>query len=186
MGTELVAVVHQFCDIAMLWHTEPPADPRGAGSLADTARYLHALNFALWHHEDAVRRPGADDGAVARRKRCIDQVNARRNAAIEDIDAKLLADIQLNAGAPLHTETPGTIVDRLSVLALRIVHTAQSDQAGDRRKVLAEQYGDLLCGLEQFIARVRAGELAFKVYRQFKADAQRDYCDLFENSTQPQ
>jgi hypothetical protein len=174
---ELLSAVRQFHDIAMLWHTEEPVESPDRRGTAGGALHLHALNFALWHHEDAVRRPGAGDREVARRKRCIDDVNARRNEAIEAVDANLLNRIELNPNAPLHTETPGTIVDRLSVLALRIVHTNQSDA---RLVVLDEQYGDLFHGLEQFLARIQAGEARFKLYRQFKSAAPRNYCDLFE------
>ncbi|OBA61401.1 hypothetical protein A5647_11375 [Mycobacterium sp. 1100029.7] len=180
-GTDLLAAVRQFYDSAMLWHSERPAATGNPAGLADKARYLHSLNFALWHHEDAVRRPDADDAEVVRRKRCIDDINARRNAAIEDIDVDLLERAEPNPGAPLHTETPGTIVDRLSVLTLRIVHTTQPDQSGGRLGVLHEQYDDLFAGLEELLARMQAGEVTFKVYRQFKSAAQRSYCELFQD-----
>ena len=177
---DLVSAVCQFYDTAMLWHREEPAVSADGAGIAAKALQLHALNFALWHHEDAVRRPGAHDHEVARRKRCIDDVNARRNVAIEDIDASLLDGIDLYPNALLHTETPGTIVDRLSVLALRIVHTNGADQSGARRAVLDAQYDDLFSGLGQLLARMRAGEVRFTLYRQFKSTAQRSYCDLFE------
>jgi hypothetical protein len=178
---DLLFAVRQFHDSAMLWHAEEPADSSATGGIAATALGLHALNFALWHHEDAVRRAGAEDHEVARRKRCIDDLNARRNAAIEDIDACVLDRFELNPRAPLHTETPGTIVDRLSVLALRIVHTNRADRSDVRCAVLDEQYDDLVGGLEQLLTRLQAGEVGFKLYRQFKSAAQRSYCDLFES-----
>lgn len=180
-AADLLSAVRRFPDIAMLWHTEESTEAPGHDGIAAKALHLHALNFALWHHEDAVRRPGTDDQEVARRKRCIDDVNARRNGAIEDIDADVLEHGDLNPNAPLHTETPGTIVDRLSVLALRIVHTNRDDQSGARLAVLDEQYDDLFGGLEQLLARMRAGQVRFKVYRQFKSAAQRSYCDLFDD-----
>lgn len=179
--TDLLSAVRQFYDVAMLWHCEEPADSSATGSIATKVLALHGLNFALWHHEDAVRRPGADDHEVARTKRRIDDVNARRNAAIEDIDVTLLDRVDPNPNAPLHTETPGTMVDRLSVLALRIVHTKRADPPTARLAVLDEQYDDLFSGLEQFLAHVQAGEVRFKLYRQFKSAGQRSYCDLFED-----
>ena len=111
---------------------------------------------------------------MARRKRRIDDLNARRNAAIEDIDVTLLDRVNLNQSAPLYTETPGTIVDRLSVLALRIVHTNRTEQSSARLAVLEEQYADLFGGLEQLLTRIQAGEVRFKLYRQFKSAAQRE------------
>ena len=138
------------------------------------------MNFRLWHHEDAVRRSGASDHEVARRKRRIDELKAERNAAIEAIDQALLDRVQFNASAPLYTETPATIVDRLSVLALRILHTHRAEGPTSHLVVLEEQYDDLFGGLEQFLNRVRDGDMRFKLYRQFKSAGQRSYCALFE------
>ena len=147
---------------------------------------LHALNFDLWHHEDAVRRPGATVSEVADRKRRIDDLNARRNAAIEDIDVALLDrfDPHRDGYAVLHTETPGMIVDRISVLTLRISHTDQESCA--RLAILQEQHDDLLFGLEQFLKRIQDGVIGFRIYRQFKSAGQRSYCDLFEHGFNPQ
>jgi hypothetical protein len=180
INADLLSAVRKFHDIALLWHSEEPADTSNSGSIAEKALHLHALNFALWHHEDAVRRPGVDDFEVARRKRCIDDLNARRNAAIEDIDVAVLESVDLNPSAPLYTETPGIIVDRLSVLTLRVLHTDRGEESSARLALLEEQYGDLFSGLEQFLARMHAGYVGFKLYRQFKSAAQQSYCDLFE------
>jgi hypothetical protein len=180
INTDLLSAVRKFYDFALLWHSEEPADVSASGSIAEKALHLHALNFVLWHHEDAVRRPGVDDSEVARRKRCIDDLNAQRNAAIEDIDVAVLESVDLNPDAPLHTETPGIIVDRLSVLTLRVLHTNPVERSSARRAVLEEQYDDLFGGLEQFLARMQGGYVCFKLYRQFKFAAQRSYCDLFE------
>lgn len=177
---DLLSTVRQFHDIALSWHCEEPDPSSRSTGIAGKALNLHALNFGLWHHEDAVRRAGVSDQEVARRKRCIDDLNAQRNAAVEDIDAALLDRIHPNEGAPLHTETPGTIVDRLSVLALRILHTNQARQAAAHPAVLTEQYDDLFRGLEGLLIRMQRGEIRFKLYRQFKSAEQRSYCALFE------
>lgn len=177
----LLSTARQFYDRALAWHcTEPAISVEGQGISAKTL-HVHALNFALWHHEDAVRRAGVSDREIARRKRCIDDLNARRNAAVEHIDVSLLERLDARDTAPLHTETPGTIVDRLSVLALRIMHTNRAEGPSSRLAVLEEQYDDLFGGLEQFLTRLADGEIRFKLYRQFKAAGQRSHCALFEN-----
>src|ERR1700722_13468636 len=86
----LVFAVRQFNDSAQAWHYMEPATSWVSGNICADALHLHTMNFGLWHHEDAVRRPGVDDDEVARRKRAIDDLNARRSAAIEDIDVTLL------------------------------------------------------------------------------------------------
>lgn len=175
----LLAAVRQFHDCALSWHdVERIAVPAGDGVEAK-ALLLHAFNFDLWHHEDAVRRVGAGDHEIARRKRCIDDLNGRRCATIEDIDITLLEVLHPNPRSPLHTDTPATIVDRLSVLALRISHANRANDHQSRVALLQEQYDDLVGGLEEFLADLRAGTANFKVYRQFKSAGQRSYCGLF-------
>ena len=178
----LLSAVRQFHDYADLWHRAEHAPKCVTGDTPADALYLHAVNFHLWHHEDAVRRPGVADGEVARRKRAIDDLNARRNAAVEHIDVTLLnhLDPQRDSDASLHTETPGRIVDRLSILVLRIFHANRTQVAGPHVVELNEQYDDLLGGLERFLYRMKKGEVRFKLYRQFKAAEQRGYCALFE------
>lgn len=178
---DLLSAVRQFTDVARSWHGTEPARPVAGDGIAAKALYLHWLNFRLWHHEDAVRRAGAGDHEVARRKRRIDDLNARRNAAVEDIDVTLLDGITSNHSAPLHTDTPATIVDRLSVLALRILHTSRTADPGSYLAVLREQYDDLFGGLAEFLAQLQSGTLRFKRYRQFKSEGQRSYCALFED-----
>lgn len=177
---DLLQAVHRFHQTAQLWHGGGPERPGATDTVEAKVLHLHAMNFDLWHYEDAVRRPGVDAHEVVRRKRAIDGLNAGRNAAIEDIDVTLLARLAQNRWAPLHTETPGTIVDRLSVLSLRILHTPQAPQPSPRRPVLEEQYDDLLGGLGRLLAHIREGEIRFKVYRQFKSAGQRSDCALFD------
>jgi hypothetical protein len=180
-GSDLLSAVRRFGETALMWHHEEPPTNSGGDSVAAKALHLHAMNFHLWHHEDAVRRAGVSDQEVADRKRRIDDLNARRNSAIEDIDATLLDLLNPHPGAPLSTETPGTIVDRLSVLALRILHTHRAERPTGHLAVLDEQYDDLLRGLERFLARMRIGEIRFKLYRQFKSAEQRSHCGLFSD-----
>lgn len=181
---DLLRAVCRFDDFVLWWHGTEPVAASTDGGIEMKALRLHAMNFNLWHHEDAVRRPGAADSEVAHRKRCIDDLNASRNAAIEDIDVAMLDRFDPHRdGYPiLHTETPGMIVDRISVLTLRISHTCQESQATRaRRAILHEQYDDLVFGLEQFLKRMQDGEIGFRIYRQFKSADQRGYCALFEH-----
>ena len=180
VDTGLLSAVRQFYASALAWHHEEPPAITESGGIAAKALRLHALNFDLWHHEDAVRRVGVDDHEVACRKRRIDDLNARRNSAIEDIDITLLERFSPKPGASLRTDTPGSIVDRLSILTLRIQHAGRADSRRSRLALLQEQHDDLFGGLEQFLIDLNAGTARFKVYRQFKTAGQRDHCALYE------
>ncbi len=139
----------------------------------------HRANFDLWHREDQARDPHAGDTAIAAVKRAIDTLNQRRNDLVEQIDALLLGSVRQNPTAPLHSETPGLILDRLSILALKIFHTAEqitrpevmeSHRAGSRERLslLCEQRADLAGCLAQLWADVDSGQKRFKLYRQLK------------------
>lgn len=140
----------------------------------------HRANFELWHEEDKARDPGASDLEIARVKKAIDRLNQRRNDVVEAIDEALLQEAPRQpASAPLHSETPGMMIDRMSILALKIFHTREQAERGDaseghrlrnaeRLRVLEEQRGDLAECLQSLWSEVLEGGRRFKVYRQMK------------------
>ncbi len=164
------------------WHQQEIDNPY-EGFLEIVCRQ-HEQNFRLWHEEDIARSRDVGDERIAAVKRNIDQFNQRRNDLIESVDDALIAiladaGIRPAADARQHTETPGSVIDRLSILSLRIYHMQEqldredADQA-HRDKVLArlriceEQYRDLSRSLELLIEDLASGRARLKVYRQFK------------------
>jgi hypothetical protein len=140
----------------------------------------HRANFDLWHEEDAARSPDASDASIAQVKHAIDRLNQRRNDLVEQIDEQLiqLAGPQ-NPSAPLHSETPGLMIDRLSILALKIYHTREEvhrpsasedhhERNQQRLAVLLQQRVDLAACLDDLWTQVRAGQRRFRLYRQMK------------------
>jgi len=151
-----------------------------ADDLMGLAVAQHRANFDLWHEEDKARDPDASDAEIVKVKHAIDVLNQRRNDLVQQIDELLLAMAgEQNTAAPLHSETPGMMIDRLSILALKIYHTreeAHRNSATDahRRKnvarlgVLEEQRADLAGCLDALWKEVIAGTRRFKLYRQMK------------------
>jgi len=171
------------------WHQGDPSpdearsfaeQPRPNAGLAELALAQHRANFDLWHEEDLARAPGASDTDVARIKRAIDALNQKRNDLMEAMDASLLeAAGQQEPSAPLHSESPGLIVDRLSILALKLYHTAEESRRPsatddhrqrnlDRLALIEEQRADLATCLDELWKQVLAGQRRFKLYRQMK------------------
>jgi hypothetical protein len=142
----------------------------------------HQANFDLWHREDEARDPLAPDHTIAEVKHAIDRLNQLRNDLAEQIDLALLdylarQPIHQDPAAPLHSESPGLIVDRLSILALKIFHTDEEahrstpehrDRNLRRLAVLNEQRDDLAACLDALWTDSLAGRRRFKLYRQFK------------------
>lgn len=101
------------------WHLETLMNPY-SGFLHAVCEQ-HKFNFLLWHEEDIARNREVGDTRIAAVKRAIDGYNQKRNDWIEKLDDFLLTElhclgVQPNAGARLNTETPGSTIDRLSIL----------------------------------------------------------------------
>ena len=150
-----------------------------ADGLMALAMAQHRANFELWHEEDKARAPGVSDAEIARVKRAIDVLNQRRNDLVEKMDVWLIDRLEQNSGAPLHSETPGLMVDRLSILALKMYHTheeayrvsateAHRRRNRERLALLEEQRNDLAGCLDALWAEVLGGTRRFKLYRQMK------------------
>ena len=160
--------------------TRPTAPNPPSASLLDLALAHHRANFDLWHEEDKAREPGASDARIAAVKRAIDALNQTRNDLVEAMDRALLAAAGTqDPDAPLHSESPGLILDRLSILALKLYHTAEeahrasaSDAHRERNlarlDLLREQRSDLAECLDQLWCQTLAGKRRFKLYRQLK------------------
>jgi hypothetical protein len=142
----------------------------------------HSRNHRLWLEEDKARAPDADDSVIAAVKRRIDQLNQQRNDLVEVINDWLivkLENVQPVPGARWNTETPGSVVDRLSILALKIFYMRRQAERGDaeeshRAKCRAKvetmlfQQRDLVASLQELLDDLVAGRKEMKQYRQFK------------------
>jgi hypothetical protein len=142
----------------------------------------HSRNAALWREEDRARRDDVPAAEIVRCKRAIDRHNQKRNDAVEAIDAWLLdrlEDVSRRPGARQSSETPGAMIDRLSILALKIHHMrlqAERADAGEGHRetcrgklaTLQKQRADLARCLQRLLGELSRGESWFAVYRQFK------------------
>lgn len=168
----------RFAEFTGHWHiseTEIAED--------DLRLQLHRSNYNLWHLEDRARDTHATDAVIAEVKRAIDHTNQRRNDLVEKVDDALMAAL-VTAGlpdlaAPLHSETPGMILDRLSILSLKVFHTAEETERADasethrernrqRLDVLRDQSNALVECLTALWQETVRGERRFQLYRQMK------------------
>jgi hypothetical protein len=174
------------------WHHAPQDGNHGAPAGSDAApeaEWLeavarqHRANFDLWHIEDEARTPGASDAELAGVKRRVDRTNQLRNDLAEALDRFLLGWLEPqglpNPKAELHSESPGLIIDRLSILSLKIYHTREEAERPDappghnarnreRLGILKEQRADLAGCLDALWQETLKGTRRFKLYRQLK------------------
>lgn len=142
----------------------------------------HRCNTLLWNEEDKARRTDVGAADIAASKRLIDQYNQKRNDAVEAIDEAILSRLEgrsLAPGVRLNSETAGAMIDRLSILSLKIFHMRKQAQRADasddhigncraKLQCLMTQRLDLASCFDQLLADASEGLAYFKMYRQFK------------------
>jgi len=169
-------------DTVALWHQEPIENTYDG--LKQLVCAQHEFNYRLWHEEDTARSPSATDEEIANVKRAIDKLNQARNDMIEKVDDALTAilcdkGIQAAEGAEVNTETPGSAIDRLSIMSLRLYHyreqhqredadTEHQEKVAERIALCEQQHQDLSDSLQQLLNDIFAGTKQHKTYRQMK------------------
>src|SRR5215475_4812727 len=180
----VVDVVPLYRSLTAVWAPQPAASLSLPAQGLIWAHRLHLNNFRLWHMEDGVRRPGASESFIAQSKRAIDTFNQQRHAEIEQLDTWLFTCLyehnsRQRTETELHSETPGNLLDRLSILTLKVYYmgceaerqdatVVHRQTCGQRLAVLAEQYDDIYECLCRLCLDLWSGRKTFKIYRQFK------------------
>jgi len=179
----LVGLEQVFDRCITFWHTNPDCFTVPGVSCNPIALDLAYRNYLLWHEEDKARRTDVDDGAIAAVKRAIDGFNQQRNDLIEKLDESILAEVMASVPVSdteaINTETPGSVIDRISILSLKVYHMNEDSRRCDidsehrtrslhRLAVLKLQRHDLCTALEQLMADYRNGIKRMKLYKQFK------------------
>lgn len=174
-------IVNLQTETVARWHQEPIDNPYDG--ILSTICAQHQFNYLLWHEEDIARSRDVTDAEIARVKRSIDRYNQQRNDGIEKVDdqiAETLESIGVSAeDAPLNTETPGSAIDRLSIMALRIFHLKEQldrddvdqehfDSVARKIAVCQLQQNDLMNSLSELLDDIFSGRKRHRTYRQFK------------------
>jgi hypothetical protein len=161
---------------------------RNAFSADDTLSYRVYekawVDVTQWHLEDIIRDPMNKPETLVAIKREIDRLNQKRTDLVEKLDDLLSqwADSfieQRQANAFMCSESLGWMLDRLSILCLKIYHMREQTQRTDvedahrlqcQRKldVLLEQQQDLCSCYDNLCREIEKGTHYFKVYRQMK------------------
>lgn len=191
-----IIIFHDSC----IAHAEWPQSDAGIKPCADASGLgmwiteNHRQNCLLWAQEDLARRTKVSDADIAANKRAIDKHNQARNDAIERMDENILLELGLlspevaSTNAPvvnapsharLNSETAGSMVDRMSILSLKInaMHKqslrdnasfALRAECHFKSQRLGRQRLDLAACFDQLLLDTANGDAWFQVYRQFK------------------
>jgi hypothetical protein len=143
---------------------------------------LHVQNRYQWQREAEARAAGLPASGLGDLKRTIDESNRVRVSLIEQIDVLCAAAFASPRSSPpthMNSESVGQLVDRVSILTLKIVSNVaanrRTDLSSDRRaaaeaaaEVLATQRDYVLTCYRRLIEAIHAGTAALPPARQIK------------------
>lgn len=160
----------------------PITNPFPNKSFEDLLYRKNWIDTVQWHLEDIIRKPDIDPTEGIAIKRRIDKSNQDRTDMVEQLDDRFLEQfksITYKPGARMNSETPAWLLDRMSILMLKIYHMKEQTERKDatpehlqkcREKlwVLMEQKNDMRSAYDELIEDIANGNRKFKVYRQMK------------------
>ena len=164
-------------------HVDTPIkNPFPAGSFNALLYGKNWIDTVQWHLEDLIRVPTIDPVEALKIKRRIDKSNQDRTDMVEKLDDYFLEEfkhVKAQQGTRINSETPAWLLDRMSILMLKIYHmkeqTERKDVGADHVKttnaklaVLMEQKSDMQHAYDELIDDIGHGKRRFKVYRQMK------------------
>ena len=176
-----------FCRSIQEYHLSDSVDAPINNSYqpGDIAHLLYQKNWidtVQWHLEDIIRSPTISPDALVAIKRRIDQSNQDRTDTVEAIDSWFYDQFRAiipNPDARMNSETPAWLLDRMSILQLKLYHFREqterpgvSDEhrqkAQQKLTLLLEQETDLARCFDELLEDIWGGNRYMKVYRQMK------------------
>jgi hypothetical protein len=160
----------------------PIKNPYPVGSFESLLYLKNWIDTVQWHLEDIIRLPDIAPAEGIQIKRRIDKSNQDRTDTVEKMDDYFLehfSNVTARPGTRINSETPAWLMDRMSILMLKIYHmkeqTERKDASADhlakcqaKLQVLLEQKQDMQLAFDELLEDIRTGERRFKVYRQMK------------------
>ena len=164
-------------------HVDTPVEnPYAAGSFENLLYEKNWIDTVQWHLEDLIRVPTINPVEALQIKRRIDKSNQDRTDMVEKMDDYFLDQfkhVEPKNTAKINSETPAWLLDRMSILLLKIYHMREQTQRIDvspdhlakchtKLAILLEQKTDMQMAFDQLMEDILYGERRMKVYRQMK------------------
>ncbi|MBX2961569.1 MAG: DUF4254 domain-containing protein [Cyclobacteriaceae bacterium] len=164
-------------------HVDTPiTNPFPANSFEYLLYLKNWIDTVQWHLEDIIRLPEINPTEAVAIKRRIDKSNQDRTDTVEKMDdffMEQFKDVVPKSTAKINSETPAWLLDRMSILMLKIYHMKEQTERKDvstdhlakcetKLHILMEQKMDMHMAFDQLIDDIRNGDRKMKVYRQMK------------------
>jgi hypothetical protein len=177
----------------------PMANPFPTGSMEELLYKKNWIDTVQWHLEDIIRMPSLDPAKGMEIKRRIDKSNQERTDTVEKIDDFFLSEfsnVLASGDTRINSETPAWLLDRMSILMLKIYHMREQtirrdvpqehlERCGQKLALLLEQKEDMRMAFDELIEDIRAGKRKFKVYRQVKMYNDKSLNPMLYNESKP-
>lgn len=169
------------------YHVENSTDsaikiPFAEGTMERLLYTKNWIDTVQWHLEDLIRDPSIDPVDALALKRRIDKSNQDRTDIVERIDDYFLEglkSVKPQNGARQNSETPAWLLDRMSILLLKIFHMEEQVNRTDadaqhkvrcqsKLAILLEQKEDMKDCFDELMDDLQKGIRKMKVYRQMK------------------
>ena len=168
---------HQHDDV-----DAPIKNPYPVGTFEALLYLKNWIDTVQWHLEDIIRLPDIAPSEGILIKRRIDKSNQDRTDNVEKMDDYFLSEFKNvvpKAGTRINSETPAWLLDRMSILMLKIYHmkeqTERKDASADhlakcraKLAILLEQKQEMQLAFDELLEDIGNGDRRFKVYRQMK------------------
>jgi hypothetical protein len=140
------------------------------------------IDTVQWHYEDIIRNPEGEATYLMRIKRLIDASNQHRTDTVEALDEffyNTFEGIKKDEKATLNSETPAWLLDRMSILQLKIYHfeeqvldpnqsAAQLESVSQKLSILKIQEQDMAMCFDELMYDLAVGKKYMKLYKQMK------------------
>jgi hypothetical protein len=183
-GTDINTIFREaIADYHLVDNVEAKMPLKYADSEFKKLLYLkNWIDTVQWHLEDIIRDPQNRPDFLVSIKKSIDQSNQFRTDTVEQIDELLFEnfkDINPKENSRLNSETPAWLLDRMSILQLKIYHFKEQIERKDadeghlntvRQKlmILQIQEKDLELCYDQLMEDLAEGRKHMKLYKQMK------------------
>ena len=164
-------------------HVDTPIkNPYSPGSFEALLYHKNWIDTVQWHLEDIIRLPEINPTEGILIKRRIDKSNQDRTDMVEKVDDYFLEQFKSvvpKKDARINSETPAWLMDRMSILMLKIFHMREQVERKDasaehigkcqiKLATLLEQQNDMRLAFDELMEDIGTGTRRFKVYRQMK------------------
>ena len=139
------------------------------------------IDCLQWHLEDKIRLPELPINEFVQTKREIDILNQQRTDMVEEMDNFLFNQfysVIRKPDATFNSETPAWLLDRMSILQLKIYHFEEllAEPAVNvphslleaKLAILVEQEKDLTTSYDELMHDLQMGKKYMKLYKQMK------------------